>query len=158
MGLKTFKPVAHNSLQAAHEARATNVEGNVGSGAVVINGNVHGPVSVVHTPAPRQSDMRCVADTLQVLRALDQEQHLSVIVWMERTFGTQMVKGLSADAHRRVRRYAQAVINNAKPQPQRQLPAAAPPVAPQLERMRARMREANARRMALYGEGVGKLS
>lgn len=59
-----------------------------------------------------QADRRLVAETLAALSKLDSEQHLGVLSFMEREFGTQLVKGLSASAHKRVRAYASAVMKN----------------------------------------------
>lgn len=83
--------------------------GSVGAGAVVVSGTVHGSISV-NLSEPVRVDRRAVAETLQAMKPLDADQHLSVMVWMEREFGTQMVKGLTADSHRRVRRYVAAVL------------------------------------------------
>lgn len=83
--------------------------GSVGAGAVVVSGTVHGSVTVI-APEPLQVDRRAVAETLQAMKPLDRDQHLSVVAWMEREFGTQIVKGLSANSHRRVRRYVAAVL------------------------------------------------
>lgn len=86
------------------------VGGSVGTGAVVISGTVHGSVSVAAVSHAPTIDRRCVAETLQCLGQLDSNQRLSVLVWMEREFATQMVKELSAEAQQRVRRYVAAVL------------------------------------------------
>lgn len=85
---------------------SVQVFGDVGAGAVIINGAVTVAVDA------RRIDMRSVAETLEIMRALDSNQHLSVLVWMEREFGTQIVKELSAGAQRRVRAYAAAVLRS----------------------------------------------
>jgi hypothetical protein len=93
----------------------THVGGSVGAGAVVISGTVHGSVSVAVAVASSELhiDRRCVAETLQAMSALDGDQRLSVLKFMEREFSTQMVKELSADAQQRVRRYVAAVLRGA---------------------------------------------
>lgn len=88
----------------------TRVGGSVGTGAVVISGTVHGSVSVAAVSHDLHIDRRCVAETLQCMGQLDSDQRLSVLVWMERQFGTQMVKELNAEAQQRVRRYVAAVL------------------------------------------------
>jgi hypothetical protein len=90
----------------------THVGGSVGTGAVVISGTVHGSVSVAASQE-LHVDRRCVAETLQAMSALDGDQRLSVLKFMEREFATQMVKELSADAQQRVRRYVAAVLRGA---------------------------------------------
>lgn len=88
-------------------SKSVQVGGNVGAGSVIINGAVTieaAAAAAVHV------DRRIIADTLQAMRPLNPEQHLSVILWMERQFGTQLVKALSAESHRRVRRYVAAVL------------------------------------------------
>lgn len=55
-------------------------------------------------------DVRSVTDTLDIMRVLDSDQHLLVLMWMERVFDTQLVKELDAGARRRVRAYASAVV------------------------------------------------
>lgn len=86
--------------------RGVQVFGDVGPGAVIINGAVTVSVDA------RRVDMRSVADTLHIMRGLDADQHLSVLVWMEREFGTQIVKELNAGAQRRLRAYAAAVLRS----------------------------------------------
>ena len=90
----------------------THVGGSVGMGAVVISGTVHGSVSVAAVSQDLHIDRRSVAETLQCMGQLDSDQRLSVLVWMERQFGTQMVKELNAEAQQRVRRYVAAVLRS----------------------------------------------
>lgn len=92
----------------------THVGGSVGMGAVVISGTVHGSVCVAAASQEVHVDRRCVAETLQAMSALDGDQRLSVLRFMEREWGTQMVKELSADAQQRVRRYVAAVLRGSK--------------------------------------------
>ena len=92
----------------------TSIGRDVGAGAVVFNGVVNGGLVVNAQQAEAtQVDRRLVAETMSALRALDADQHVSVVAWMEREFGTQIVKGLSATAHKRVRSYV-AVVKGGK--------------------------------------------
>jgi hypothetical protein len=126
------------------------IGGDVGAGSVVVSGTVHGCV-VVGEAKPVQVDRRAVAETLQAMKPLSADQHLSVVAWMEREFGTQIVKGLSADSHRRVRRYVEAVLSGTKappPLPQKTAPEAMPP---EVQRLMDEARKSSERRQALFG-------
>lgn len=128
----------------------------------VVHGNVH-ITQVLQQPARARLVQRSAPDSESVRRLMDGlPERNAVLNFMLRTFGTNQLEHLTPTGLHRVTCYAQAVINNAKPlhqpQPQFQPPGAAEPVPPELEAMRAKLREASARRMALYRKGAGKLS
>lgn len=93
------------------EKNKLGVGGGVGAGAVVISGTVHGSVTVTSAVQQVFIDKRCVAQTLELMERLDSDQRLRVLKFMEREFGTQMVKELSAQSQLRVRQYVMAILN-----------------------------------------------
>lgn len=103
MDLTTSKPARHSNVRAAYEARNTNIGGDVGAGAIVINGDVHGPVSVVNAPAPTRTDMRCALQnmpppTLQLLAAVPRNCHGHIEHAMEHISATDLLLAVRTGA------------------------------------------------------------